>query len=165
LETLAWLEQTVFSLWVRESLNGFLIAITFHSLGMGLLVGVNIAIDLRVLGIAEKVPLVLLKKFIPVMWAGFIICLVSGIMLLIAYPAKALTNSVFYLKFLFVILAFIITRMLCEEVLQASSVERQPVEQKYKIIAAASLIFWVAAILAGRFLAYTNSVLLVSELY
>src|SRR4029450_1711509 len=43
--------------------------------------------------------------FMPVMWFGFWLNAVSGVALLVAYPTKALTNPVFYLKLALIALA------------------------------------------------------------
>src|SRR5215469_8067520 len=42
------------------------------------------------------------KRFFPVLWAGFWLNAVSGVVLLIGYPTKALTNPMFYLKLVFI---------------------------------------------------------------
>src|SRR5690606_2186296 len=39
-----------------------------------------------------------MRRFFPAAWIGFTIALVSGVLLLLAYPTKALTDPVFYLK-------------------------------------------------------------------
>ena len=69
-----------------------------HAWGMGLLAGSNAAVGLRILGFAPRVPLSGMQKFYPVMWFGFVINAISGVLLLVGYPTKALTNPVFYLK-------------------------------------------------------------------
>ena len=46
-----------------------------------------------------------MQRFLPVMWFGFWLNAISGVLLLIGYPTKALTNPVFYLKLLFIALA------------------------------------------------------------
>jgi hypothetical protein len=88
-----WIEMTALSVWLRESpsLWSFPFVLILHTVGMGLLVGTNIALDLRVLGFAPRVPLSLFEKFFLVMKIAFFINAVSGLLLLIAYPTKALT--------------------------------------------------------------------------
>jgi hypothetical protein len=65
---------------------------------MGLAAGINAAIAFRILGAAPNVPLQEMRSFLPVMWFGFWLNFVSGIVLLIGYPTKALTNPDFYLN-------------------------------------------------------------------
>src|SRR5688572_23552992 len=96
---LLWLEATSPSVWIRESTSVFAFPtiLTLHAIGMGLAVGVNAAIALRLLGFAPRVPVAELNRFVPVMWFGFWMNAASGVVLLLGYPTKALTNPVFYL--------------------------------------------------------------------
>ena len=91
---LIWVETSALSIWVRESPSvfAFPIILSFHTIGMGFLAGMNAAIALRILGFAPRVPLMEARRVFPVLWAGFWLKAVSGIVLLIAYPTKALTN-------------------------------------------------------------------------
>ena len=99
------------------------------------------AIALRILGVAPQVPFTEMQRFFPVMWFGFWLNAVSGVLLLIAYPTKALTNPVFYLKLLLIALAV------------TSAVKAMP--KASKLWASMSLAGWTGAIAAGRLLAYT----------
>ena len=100
MEYLAWLESTGFSIWMRESGVAFFGSLILHALGMGFLVGVHVATDLRILGVAPGVPLSLFRRFRPVASGALAVVIISGALLLVAYPAKALTNPVFYGKLL-----------------------------------------------------------------
>src|SRR6188768_4001182 len=95
-----WLEATSLSTWLRESpsLWAFPFVLILHTVGMGFLAGANVAMDLRVVGFAPKIPLSLFERFFLVMKVGFVVNAVSGILLLLAYPTKALTNPLFYIK-------------------------------------------------------------------
>ena len=66
------------------------------------------ALDLRVLGVAPRVPLAEMRRFVPVLWLGFWVNAVSGVLLLIGYPTKALTNPVFYLKLILIATAMVL---------------------------------------------------------
>jgi hypothetical protein len=94
------LEEGSIGLWVRESPSflAFPTILALHAVGMGLLAGTCAAMDFRVLGIAQDVPLSSLERLVPTMRFGFWLNAVSGVLLLLAYPTKALTNPVFYLK-------------------------------------------------------------------
>ena len=88
------LEETSFSTWLRESnsLFAFYFVLLFHTFGLALLVGANAIVDLRILGVAANLPLAPLKRFFSIMWLGFTLNVITGILLVIAYPTKALTN-------------------------------------------------------------------------
>ena len=77
-------------------------------------------LDLRILGVAREIPLAPLKRLFRVMWIGFGINAFTGVLLIIAYPTKALTNPVFYLKLTFIGLAIWIITMLRDRVFYGS---------------------------------------------
>ena len=65
MDFLHWLEQTGFSTWVRElpSVWAFPTVLLIHTIGMGLVVGINAGIDLRILGLGLRGLLVQLDCF------------------------------------------------------------------------------------------------------
>src|SRR6202140_4981163 len=94
------IEETGFSTWLRESESpfAFYFILLFHTFGLALLVGANVVVDLRLLGVARAIPLAPLKRLFGIMWIGFSINAVTGVLLVIAYPTKSLTNLDFYIK-------------------------------------------------------------------
>ena len=85
------------------------------------------------------------------MWLGFWLNTASGLLLLIGYPTKALTNPVFYLKLLLIALGMwlyvVMTRTL------ENGGDGVPVGAGF--LGAVSLACWAGAITSGRLLAYT----------
>ena len=164
MEYLAWLENTGLSRWVRESPSiafGFPGILTLHAIGMGFLVGTCAAVDLRVLGFAPRVPLSLMQRFFPVMWFGFVVNLISGLLLLVGYPTKALTNPLFYIKLLCIGAGMTLAVWLGRAVVHGREAGVQPSGARVRLWALLSLTFWTVAIFTGRFLAYTCTRLMV----
>src|SRR5688500_15549383 len=95
-----WVESTALSTWVRESpsMLAFPSILAVHAIGMAFLVGACAAMDLRILGLAPRIPLSSTTALLPVMRVGFWLNAVSGVILLIGFPTKHLTNDVFYFK-------------------------------------------------------------------
>jgi hypothetical protein len=156
----AWLESTAFSIWMRESPSvfAFPIILSFHTIGMGLVAGINGAVALRILGVGSSVPVGEMKRFLPIMWFGFWLNAVSGVALLIGYPTKALTNPLFYLKLGLVAAALVVVGFVNREVLDRygdRSAADIPLTVRAKQLAVATLVCWAGAITAGRLLAYT----------
>ena len=152
-----WLESSAFSVWVRESNSVFAFPaiLSLHTIGMGLVAGLNAAIDLRILGFAPRVPLMEMKRFFPLVWIAFWVNTASGVVLLIGYPTKALTNPVFYSKLLFIALGLAVLMLLKRHVFRDPRLDENPVPRKGRMLAVASLACWTGAITAGRLLAYT----------
>lgn len=153
----AWLESTAFSVWMRESTTvfAFPIILAVHTIGLGLLAGINAAIDLRLLGLAARIPLVEFRRFLPWMWLGLWLNVISGLALLVAYPTKALTNPVFYFKLGLIAAALAILRSIRRISLGDDEAPAIPRLRSAKNLAVASLVCWALTITAGRFLAYT----------
>src|ERR1044071_7405798 len=107
---LVWLENTALSEWVvgSPSILAFPGILALHAIGMGIAAGLAGVLDLRILGVARGVPLVEFRRFQPVLWGGFWLNAVSGVLLLVGYPTKALTNPVFYLKLLLIAIAMVL---------------------------------------------------------
>jgi hypothetical protein len=151
------LEQGSVGLWVRESpsILAFPTILALHAVGMGLLAGTCAAMDLRLLGVARGVPLSSLERLVPTMRFGFWLNAFSGVLLLLAYPTKALTNPVFYLKLLLIAMAMVTASLIRKHIVQKSPDMETSMPASDKFLAVASMILWAGAVFAGRFLAYT----------
>ncbi len=154
----AWIEGSALSDWVRgsECICAFPAIVTLHNIGMAFLAGGSVAIDLRLLGFAPRMPLKPMGRFVPLLWLAFALNAVTGTLLLIAYPTKALTNPLFYVKLCLVALAVWLVYRIANDILRASEVDRKPLAAKAKMLAIASLGAWMVLIAAGRYLAYTH---------
>ena len=153
-----WIETSPLSLWVRGESGwhmAFPIIIVFHALGMGFLVGIALAINGRILGLAPGIPLTRLHAFIPVAVLAFIVNAISGVLLLIGYPTKALTNPVFYIKMLCLALALWNLRWFSKTFLMNPDYDSGDLPVSAKRLAMVSTLLWASAIIAGRLLAYT----------
>jgi hypothetical protein len=165
---LAWLESTALSRWVVESpsLFAFPGILALHAIGMGFAVGISMVLDLRILGAARSIPLGEIRRFLPILWFAFWVNAVSGTLLLIGYPTKALTNPVFYLKLLLIAAAIVlllrIERRIMDDAAQQGPDSHPASSRSLNRLAIASLLCWTGAIFAGRFLAYTYTRLMVS---
>ena len=154
------LEQSGFSIWVRESTSLFAFpgVLLLHTIGMGVVVGINAGIDLRILGVAPALPLAPMERFLPVLWAGFWVNAATGFVLVITDATTKLTNPDFYVKMAFIALAIINLRLLRNRVFRDPLIDREPLSTQAKILATTSLIFWLGAITAGRLMAYVGPV-------
>ena len=161
MDLFASIEQTPLSVYVREDLYAFFVILIFHSLGMAFLVGGGAAVCLRTVGVAKQAPLEAFRGFFPVMWVGLVMAAVSGVLLVIGYPAKALTNPVFALKFVFLVgagaMVWIIARRLFP--IAARGQELPGWSRPFAICA---LLLWALGVTAGKLLLYTHTMLMAS---
>jgi len=151
------IEETGFSTWLRESESpfAFYFILLFHTFGLALLVGANFVVDLRLLGVARAIPIAPLKRLFPIMWVGFAINAVTGILLVVAYPTKSLTNPDFYAKLAVIGLAVWVMQRLRSQVFEDASLSEADRMARGAALAKWSLFLWFGAITAGRLLAYT----------
>ena len=153
----AALEGSALSTWVRESptIWAFSTILTLHTFGMGILVGASGLLDLRLLGVGRSMPLGPLESLYRVMWTGFWLNLLTGSMLFAADATSRGTQWLFFVKMVFVITG-VTTIILIRKQVYGGKAEPVAVTAKARGLAVLSLVTWVAAITAGRLLAYVN---------
>lgn len=153
MEILAWLERAALSTWIRESpsLWAYPLVLTLHTTGLAVLVGANWAVALRMLGVAPRIPLAPLEWLFLLMWIGFWINAASGVALFIADATVWATHPVFIVKLMFVAAGMVNLWLLRISVFrEPAGLGSETVSRKGKILACASLVIWVGAIVAGR---------------
>ena len=158
----AWMEEIPLGVWLREAdtFFAFPAALTVHVISLGLVVGSCAAIDLRVLGFLPGVPPGAMGRFLPMIWGAFVFVVASGLLLVLTYPIKNLTNPLFYFKLACVAFGLWLMVRIDRRVLLAPAGGALVVANA-KILAVGSLVVWAAAITSGRFLAYTCTRLMV----
>lgn len=154
------LENSGFGIWVRESgsLWSYPTIIFLHSLGLSFVVGLNVAMDLRLLGVAPRLPLAPLEKLFPVMWTGFWINVASGVALTIADATTMLISPVFWVKMTCIILAVGNMVLIRRQLLAAAPAGPSAPRFRAKLLAISSIVLWTGAITAGRLTAYLGPV-------
>ncbi|MBB6096466.1 hypothetical protein HNQ60_005388 [Povalibacter uvarum] len=154
---LEMLQNTKFSEWVLVSVWGYPILLTLHSIGLALLVGLLIVIDLRALGVPKMVPFVPLRRLMTIVWAAFAVNLGSGLALFVADGVKFINSTAFLLKLSSVVIGITIAVLIKRTVLDDAvrldeAVAEAPL--KAKVLAAISILMWISAIGFGRYMAY-----------
>ena len=99
-----------------------------------------------------------LLRLSPILWAGFWLSAVSGAALLLAYPAKALTNPLLFVKLALVAASVVLLRVILRRVVAHRT--ETAWDTTTRRLAIGSLSLWLVTIFAGRLLAYTYNRLL-----
>ena len=154
MDLLTALEKSAFSIWLRESTSlwAYPLVLTLHTVGLAMLVGINAAFDLRVLGFASGVPLGRIEPFFRAMWVGFWINLVTGAMIFATVATTKGTAPVFMIKLGLVVLGVTAVLLLRRIVYRDHSAPR--ITTSARTWAVVSLVVWTAAIVTGRLMAY-----------
>ena len=135
---------------------GWPFAETVHFIGLCLLVGAVVTFDLRLLGVAKRIPIAALHKLIGFGLFGFAMNVVTGAMFLMTEPDQYIYNPSFHFKVLFLAVAGM--NALSFYLFLWRRVRRldpgEPTPQSARIIAAVSISMWIGVIVAGRLLTF-----------
>ena len=146
MEILVWLESTWIANEIRTVPWLYPMFETGHYIGLSLLVGGIMLIDLRVLGFARSLPLKSMIGLLPFVWAGF---LING-------ATNFGTNLAFMLKMGFMVVAGLNALAFDLSVRRSggSWVATDSPPPLVKGFATLSLFFWVCVVTTGRWMAY-----------
>ncbi len=153
-DILHWIRDTSLGAAVRQSRWMFATGETLHFIGLSMLVGGILVVDLRLLGFIRRVPIRAALAFLPFVIAGFLINLATGIVFFSADPMMYWPNPAFKLKMLLILLAGV--NALVFMVLQhrhTLSLGTDDIPDTFtKVSAGLSLGLWLGVLLLGRLL-------------
>lgn len=150
------IQQSHFAFWLSQGI--YPIILTLHSVGLALLVGLLVVIDLRVLGIGRGLPIPSLRGYMKVVWIGFWTNAVSGTLLFCISPVKLFDSTLFRFKLSFIAAGLIVGALLNASLLNVGDEYATTARQSnwQRALAVLSIACWASAIFAGRWLAYTT---------
>lgn len=141
---------------IRESLWLFPVAEAIHIVGIALLVGSVVAFDLRVLGVSRALPVRgLARHLLPWSLASLALIVPTGLLMFLAQP-ELISNRAFLVKLGLITLAAINAVIFhTGPYAGVAAWDRDvPAPMGAKVIAALSILLWIAVIVAGRMIAY-----------
>lgn len=143
------------ALWVGESLWAYPFFLSLHVIGLAIVVGIFIMLDLRLLGSFKEIRVAAFLSLMKFAWIGFIVNAISGAFLFTSQASFFVGSTPFLLKigmiFIGAIMAAIIQTKLRE---LNNSNNSATISGSTKIIAIVSLTCWIGAIITGRLIAY-----------
>ncbi|MEO8011495.1 MAG: DUF6644 family protein [Dokdonella sp.] len=146
----ASLESSAFGLWMRAGWT-YPIANALHLIGLALLLGPIVLIDLRVLGYARELPLgSLTSALTPFVVAGFLIAAISGFALFAADATALVGHRLLWIKLVVIALALINAIMFR---LAFNEPANTP-PWTARGMALLSILLWTGVLVAGRMIAY-----------
>jgi len=152
-----WLDSTRLNAAMRMSTWFFPTFDTIHTLGIVLVAGTIMLVDLRLLGLtlrAEPVGAVV-KRIVPWTLCGFALMFVTGALLFSSEAVKLYHSPAFRIKLVLLALAglnaLIFHRTIYRDV---ANWDETAVPIRAQLTGLLSLAFWIAIIAAGRAIAY-----------
>lgn len=157
-----------FVLWVKgTSLSQLMIQVpwlwavceSLHFVGLALLLGIVGALDLRLLGFMRRISIASLKALVPFAVAGFVLCLLTGVMFFAGAPEQYITNTAWWWKAFFLLVAGV--NMLFFETTQGARVLAMepgaPTPMTFKVVGAISLAAWLMVLYWGRMMPFVGN--------
>jgi hypothetical protein len=144
-----WLDQTSIGEALRTNRALFPLVSTVHLLGLAMLVGTILVVDLGLLGIGVRRQAVsrIASQLQALTWTGLAVMLITGPILLMGEAIKLYSNLAFWTKLVFVVLALVFY----------STVHRRAISDGAsltpggaKSIGIVSLALWISAGLAAK---------------
>jgi hypothetical protein len=122
---------------------------------MGILVGASWALAFRFLGFAKGIPIAEMRGLVRLVWIGFWMNLISGAVMFITHPVERGTAVMFWVKIALVISGMVLNTRVGRvfEAAGGGPIAASPTTAR---LGYASLVVWVAAVTAGRLIAYVG---------
>lgn len=130
---------------------------TLHFIGLSILFGVALVLNLRLLGMLKGVSFAALERLLPWGVLGFGINLITGTLFVMGDPSQYTMNAAFYWKMACVLPAAgtFLYFTTSEKLAAVGSGDDAPLMAK--LVAAASLFFWGGVLYFGRMLPYLGN--------
>ena len=149
------LEGSAAGMAVRRSLWIYPIASILHVLGVGLLLGSIVALDLRFLGAARAVPLrAAADLLIPIAATGLLLQIPTGIVMLLADASHLLTNPLMQVKLLLILAGLANVALFHRLAGPRLTRLEAPLPTSLRLGALVSLLAWPMVAILGRAIAY-----------
>ncbi len=130
---------------------------TLHFIGLALLLGIVLVVNMRILGIGKNLSFSSLHRLLPLGILGFTINSITGMLFFIATPEQYTQNVAFYWKIVLMMLAGInvLYFTMFDEPWALEPGDDAPL--RAKLVAASAIFLWVGVIYCGRMLPFIGN--------
>jgi hypothetical protein len=154
-----WLSTTGFSQWIQFNFWVIPTLQTIHILAIAAVFGSAFMINLRILELAGRGRTMTwtASRYLPWIWWGLPVLLLTGALLIIGEPHRELLNPSFWIKMILILVAIAATLWFQGTVRkniafwETSHTKRVAI----RICAVAAIVLWGAIIVFGRWIAYS----------
>lgn len=149
-DVFVWCHATSIGEAIRNSLWLFPVIETFHLLGLSVMGGMVLAVDLRLLGLGfRRQPLAQLSRDVqPWLIGALAVMLTSGFLLFLSEALKCWDNAAFWMKMEFLLAALLFTFTIRRRYTQRDVALFNPALAK--VVAVVSLALWTGVGIGGR---------------
>jgi hypothetical protein len=148
-----WCESTRLGLMVRESVWLFPVIEAVHLLGLSMLGGAVLLVDLRMLGtgLTATPTATLARATRPWLGGALVVMVATGLLLFLSEAVKCYYSPAFWVKITTLPLAVLFTYAVRQRVAESATTSR-PVAA---LTGAASMTLWVVVAAAGRWIGFS----------
>jgi hypothetical protein len=157
-----WLSATPASLLIQKVFWIIPTVQIVHILAISVVFASMAMFDLRLLGVAGTRHSIasLFRRFMPWLWGALVVLAVSGSILIVGEPKRALGNPAFLAKMCMLATAIAVTlsiRAVLKRDLADGGTDLAPAHfTAARIMGLMSLVLWVGIVVAGRLIAYAG---------
>jgi hypothetical protein len=135
--------------WLQQSATAYLFVNAAHILGIGVLLGAILPLDLRLVGFFRRVPIEVLAPFlVRCASVGLGLAVLTGAWLFSVKPDEYVENAAFRWKLALLALALINVGF------QHSRAGLQQISPTTRVRAGISLCLWISVLVAGRWIGF-----------
>ncbi len=149
-----WCEATWLGTAVRDSVWAFPVIESVHLLGLSLLGGSLLIVDLRMLGLGLTRQRIddLARAARPWLFAALAVMLATGLLLFLSEAVKCYYNTSFRVKMFTLPVALVYTLAVRERVARGVTLDTS---MKSRLVGALSIALWLIVAAAGRWIGYS----------
>jgi hypothetical protein len=150
-----WCEGTLLGEAIRESNWLFPAIESLHLLGLAVIGGAVLVVDLRLLGfgIERQPPAQVWRDTRPWLLGSLMVMLVSGVMLFTSEATKLYYHEAFWIKMSSLVISILFTFTVVRKVSLAAPGRVRPVWNK--LVAVVSILFWSGVGIGGRWIGFS----------
>jgi uncharacterized membrane protein len=142
--------------YVRDTQWAWIAAETIHFVGLTLLMGTVLLVNLRMLGLLKNVSFAAVDRLLPWGMLGFGMNIVTGMLFFVAFQSQYIDNAAFHLKVLLIILAGVNTLFFCfDPAWQLKPGDRAPFISK--VVATSATVLWIGVMFYGAMLPFLGN--------
>jgi uncharacterized membrane protein len=153
-----WLQSLPWASGIKHSAWQFPVIESVHSLALSAMLWPAALLDLRLIGVIQQRRPVsqVAAQFLPWVWTGFIVMIMTGVLLFASEAVKCYNSPFFRVKLLLLSLAGVNALLFHTTVFRNVDEwdKNSPTPWRAKLAGAASLLVWIGVVAMGRALAY-----------
>ncbi len=150
-----WCEATWLGTTVRDSLWAFPVLESFHLLGLSLLGGSLLVVDLRMLGLGLTRQSIAALAMDARSWLcrALVVMLLTGLPLFLSEAVKCYWNPSFRVKMVALPVALAYTFLVKERIARAAALDTTT---RTRLVAVGSIVLWFTVAAAGRWIGFSS---------